>query len=146
MRPTYAMLLRHAWLAPLLKMPEISEDEEAEAAAEAGNALPNEPGSETADKEVADWVKDAIERKLAGKMKLERKPALHEAPLDQMVSSPVVDRAETQMQVQEAEEAVHLTPNPGVRVMRPVLSVARVESVDFAGGLPTPAGEEKGEV
>lgn len=122
-------------------MPEISEDEEAEAAAEAGNALPNEPGSETADKEVADWVKDAIERKLAGKMKLEKKPALHEAPLDQMAASPVVDRAEAQMQVQEAEEAVNITPNPGVRVVSPVLTTQRVESVDFAGGLPTPVNE-----
>lgn len=145
MRPTYAMLLRHAWLAPLLKMPEISEDEEAEAAAEAGDALPNQPGSETADKEVADWVKDAIERKLAGKMKLEKKPALHEAPLDQMAGSPVVDRAEAQIQVQEAEEAVKIMPNPGVRVMSPALSIERVESVDFAGDLPTPAEEKKGE-
>lgn len=140
------MLLRHAWLAPLLKMPEICEDEEAEAAAEAGKALPNEPGSETADKEVADWVKEAIERKLAGKMKSERKPALHEAPLDQMVSSPVVDRAEAQMQVQEAEEAVHLTPNPGVQVISPVLNVAGVEGVDFAGDLTVPASDGKGEV
>lgn len=140
------MLLRHAWLAPLLKMPEISEDEEAEAAAEAGNALPNEPGSETADKEVADWVKDAIERKLAGKMKLEKKPALHEAPLDQMARSPVVDRDEAQLQVQEAEEAVNLTPNPGEQVLSPILNAERVESVDFAGGLPTPNEEKKDEV
>ena len=123
-------------------MPEISEDEEAEAAAEAGNALPNEPGAETADKEVADWVQAAIERKAAGKMKFERKPALHEAPLDQVVGSPVVDRAEAQMQVQEAEEAVNIKPNPGFRVLSPTLSIEKVESVDFANGLPTPTTEE----
>ena len=145
MRPTYAVLLRHAWLAPLLKMPEISEDEEAEAAAEAGNALPSQPGAETADKEVADWVQSAIERKLAGKMKFEKKPALHEAPLDRVAGSPVVDRAEAQAQVQEAEDAVNITPNPGVRVMSPVLNIARVASVDFAGGLPTPGVEKEEE-
>jgi mitogen-activated protein kinase kinase len=143
MRPTYAMLLRHGWLAPLLKMPEISEDEEAEAAAEAGSALPNEPGAETADRELAHWVQAAIERKLAGKMKFEKKPALHEAPLDQMASSPMVDRADAQLQVQEAEEAVNLTPNPGIKVMEPVLKVERVDSLDFAGGLAAPNAEEK---
>ena len=140
------MLLRHAWLAPLLKMPEIFEDEEAEAAAEAGYALPNEPGSETADKEVAEWVQAAIERKLAGKMKFEKKPALHEAPLDQVAGSPVVDRAEAQMQVQQAEEAVNITPNPGIRVTSPVLSTHRVESVDFADGLATPNPEKSDNV
>lgn len=145
MRPTYAMLLRHAWLAPLLKMPEISEDEEAEAAAEAGNALPDQPGAETADKEVADWVKAAIERKLAGKMKFEKKPALHEAPLDQMTTSPMVVRADAQLQVQEAEEAVNLTPNPGVKVMSPGLTIERVDSVDFAGGLGTLSAENEPE-
>jgi mitogen-activated protein kinase kinase len=39
------------------------------------------------DKEVADWVKDAIERRRSGKMSKSEKPALHAAPLD-MVSSP----------------------------------------------------------
>jgi hypothetical protein len=124
-------------------MPEISEDEEAEAAAEAGSALPNAPGAETADREVADWVQAAIERKLAGKMKFEKKPALHEAPLDQMASSPLVDRADAHLQVQEAEEAVNLTPNPGIKIVEPVLNVERVNSLDFADGLATPNAEER---
>ena len=102
-RPTYAMLLRHPWLAELLKPPTITEDAEAEASAEAGAATPPGPGSvedaignmslaegvvDTADKEVADWVKAALERKRLGKMKGAKKPALHAAPLDAVPGSP----------------------------------------------------------
>ncbi|KAI9726448.1 MAG: hypothetical protein M1828_001270 [Chrysothrix sp. TS-e1954] len=57
LRPTYAMLCQHAWLAPLLKPATISEEDEE--AAEAGAALPS--SSETfdtnGDKEVADWYR-----------------------------------------------------------------------------------------
>lgn len=34
------------------------------------------------DKEVADWVQQALERKRSGKMGVAAKPALHAAPLD----------------------------------------------------------------
>ncbi|KAF1986842.1 kinase-like protein, partial [Aulographum hederae CBS 113979] len=86
LRPSYGMLLQHAWLAPLAKPATIMEDEEAEAAAEASadqdhtTAEPVEPG--VVDKEVADWVRDALERRKAGKMGKKAKPALHAAPLD----------------------------------------------------------------
>lgn len=84
------MLLQHAWLAPLLKPQTIAEeDEEDEEDAENGVADLNkeeekEPG--VVDKEVADWVKGAIERRRAGKMGKKEKPALHAAPLDAVVS------------------------------------------------------------
>jgi len=83
LRPTYAMLLQHAWLAPMLKPPTISEEDEE--AAEAGDILPINGGEVeplTADKEVAAWVQGALERKRSGKMANAAKPALHAAPLD----------------------------------------------------------------
>jgi mitogen-activated protein kinase kinase len=89
------MLLQHAWLAPLIKPETITEEDEDEAAAEeaqadvaAGDAGPSEPSDDVVDKEVADWVKDAIDKRKRGVLgKGVPKPALHAAPLD-AVSSP----------------------------------------------------------
>lgn len=111
LRPTYAMLLQHAWLAPLAKPATITEEDEEEAEAMAAA----EPGSLAApkgspqpidagvvDKEVADWVKDAIEKKRNGTMgKGAQKPALHAAPLD-AVSSPSADTADGTNAMDEA--------------------------------------------
>jgi mitogen-activated protein kinase kinase len=44
-----------------------------------------------ADREVADWVVSAIERRKNGLMGKKEKPALHAAPLDSM-SSPSLDK------------------------------------------------------
>lgn len=85
LRPTYALLLRHAWLAPLLKPPTISEEDE-EAAEESTDQ--ESTGPPIIDKEVADWVANAMKRKKCGKMGNKAKPALHAAPLD-AVSSPL---------------------------------------------------------
>ncbi|KAK8190232.1 kinase-like domain-containing protein [Phyllosticta capitalensis] len=84
LRPTYAMLLQHAWLAPLLKpatITEEDEDEDASAASETvdvsylGPAAPEDP-------EVAKWVIDALEKKRLGTLHQSSKPALHAAPFD----------------------------------------------------------------
>ena len=83
LRPTYAMLLRHAWLAPLLKPPTISEVDE-EQASEAAEADPITLA--VVDKEVSDWVIDAMERRRNGSMGKKAKPALHAAPLDAVPS------------------------------------------------------------
>lgn len=133
LRPTYAMLLRHAWLAPLMKPPTISEDEEGEQAAEAGleSALSNSPHPETADKEVADWAKGALERKKAGKMAAHKKPALHEAPLDAVPGSPLLTQQETKFSMGD-NNVTEIKPNPGVRVESPNLVAAKVQGVDFA--------------
>jgi len=90
------MLLQHAWLAPLAKPDTITEEdeEEVEAANEAaggeaaGDHGPAEAIEAVEDKEVADWVKAAIEKRRSGKMKGAEKPALHAAPLDASVQSP----------------------------------------------------------
>lgn len=80
------MLLQHAWLAPLLKPDTITEeDEEAVEAAENGDGeLPESAPQEQAfaDKEVGEWVIDALDKKKRGVLGDAAKPALHAAPLD----------------------------------------------------------------
>lgn len=127
LRPTYAMLIRHAWLSPLMKPPTISEDEEAEKLAEAGAELDGdlEPLPLTADKEVADWVKRSLERKKAGKMAISEKPALHAAPLDAVPGSPLADGL-------SSESSAQIAPNTGVSVDSPELISAKIASLDFA--------------
>lgn len=133
LRPTYAVLLRHGWLAPLMKPPTISEDDEAEQAAEAGieSAFTNGAAPDTADKEVADWMKAALERKKAGKMAVSKKPALHEAPLDAVPGSPLLT---TDGMPPMAEDSAinEIKANPGVRVESPSLAAAKVHGLDFA--------------
>lgn len=94
LRPTYAMLLQHAWLAPLAKPETIAEEEEEEVVAateaEGGEAAGDKgapvPIENVVDQEVADWVKGAIEKRKKGTMKRSEKPALHAAPLDAVQS------------------------------------------------------------
>lgn len=92
LRPTYAMLLQHAWLAPLIKPDTITEEDEEEA--EAGGDVhvqsehdPNTASTGDADPEVAEWVRESIEKRKKGILGKGPKPALHAAPLD-AVSSP----------------------------------------------------------
>jgi mitogen-activated protein kinase kinase len=95
------MLLQHAWLAPMVKPMTITEEDEdaeaaAEAAAAAGEDIP-EPSSEASslpveaqgdfvDREVGEWVIDALRKKKAGTLGQHTKPALHAAPLDAAAS------------------------------------------------------------
>ena len=87
LRPTYPMLLQHPWLGDLLKPATITEEDEeaAEAGASAAPAAPIEFEAilpNQADKEVAAWVNDALERRRSGAMGNKAQPALHAAPLD----------------------------------------------------------------
>jgi mitogen-activated protein kinase kinase len=94
LRPTYAMLLQHAWLAPLAKPETITEEDEddvvaaveADGGQAAGDKGPAEPIEAVFDKEVADWVKDMIDLRKKGLLKGVPKPALHAAPLDAVQS------------------------------------------------------------
>jgi hypothetical protein len=163
MRPTYAMLLRHAWLAPLMKPPTISEDEEAEAAAEAGADTSSlgvtASQAESADKEVADWVCSAIERKLSGKMSTSEKPALHAAPLDAVPGSPLLDRqavklstppittsdqSHTSPRANGVQTAANSTTDPeprdGITVDNSQLRFQKVHSMDFADDVAQSTG------
>ncbi|KAJ5879893.1 hypothetical protein N7455_003358 [Penicillium solitum] len=82
-RPTYNMLLRHPWLAPLMQPPTESGGDSA--------PPPEEPSSGdaassaiTADEEVAEWVKTQMKRKEDGLLHISEKPALHAVALDQV--------------------------------------------------------------
>lgn len=87
-RPTYAMLLRHPWLAPLMQPP--TEDEAKKSAEE---SIPEEGSSSsvTEDKEVADWVNERLERLKSGPQESIDKPALHAAPLNAVSGSPLLE-------------------------------------------------------
>ncbi|RPB23191.1 kinase-like protein [Terfezia boudieri ATCC MYA-4762] len=90
LRPTYAMLLSHAWISDLAKPSTITEVEDEDTSDE----TPHMTGRY--DKEVADWVAEALEKRNTriregGKADAD-KPALHAAPLD-AVSSPANDAA-----------------------------------------------------
>ncbi|KAM0181349.1 hypothetical protein ACHAPC_007256 [Botrytis cinerea] len=93
MRPTYSDLLQHPWLAELSKPNTISEEDEEEEEDQAdvgGLSLEDDVKQDTSngiltgteDSEVAEWVKNAIERKKLGLMGTHAQPALHKAPLD----------------------------------------------------------------
>ncbi len=92
LRPTYSALLAHPWLADLSKPATISEEDEdmAEANAETtytggvGEQKMMGAGRGTEDAEVAEWVKNALERKKQGLLGESKKPALHAAPLDRV--------------------------------------------------------------
>ncbi|KAH8811425.1 kinase-like domain-containing protein [Xylogone sp. PMI_703] len=90
LRPTYAMLLQHGWLAPLNKPATISEDDEDDEDEKDGSDIKNVQveSSTTEDQEVAEWVIAALERRKNGQVGESKKPALHAAPLDSI--SPVV--------------------------------------------------------
>ena len=89
LRPNYATLLQHPWLAPFLKPPTISEEDEDLADEEVAH---DAVAPSSSDKEVAQWVLSAMERKRNGTMGKKAKPALHAAPLD-AVPSPSLDAA-----------------------------------------------------
>jgi mitogen-activated protein kinase kinase len=96
------MLLQHAWLAPIAKPATIMEEDEdaAEAAAEADAAAAPaaEAHGDFVDREVGEWVIEALDRRRRGVMGKAAKPALHAAPLDTAaavaneVASPTVEK------------------------------------------------------
>ncbi|KAJ6160566.1 MAP kinase kinase PBS2, partial [Penicillium chermesinum] len=92
-RPTYNMLLRHPWLAPLMQPPTEANGDVAAPEAPA----PGEPisPSVTEDKEVADWVNKQLELRNNGLLKDSEKPALHAVALDKVKNSPINDDTST---------------------------------------------------
>ncbi|PYH92533.1 putative MAP kinase [Aspergillus ellipticus CBS 707.79] len=86
-RPSYNMLLRHPWLSPLMQPP--TEGEEVPSATTNGS---KEGGSTmTEDEEVAEWVKERLDRRERGLLQDADKPALHAVALDAVPGSPLLD-------------------------------------------------------
>ncbi|EAW07234.1 mitogen-activated protein kinase kinase PBS2 [Aspergillus clavatus NRRL 1] len=88
-RPSYSMLLRHPWLAPLMKPPT-----QANGADETPVPQPDThpgPSTVTEDEEVAAWVKERLERRQQGLLPHPEKPALHAVALDAVPGSPLLD-------------------------------------------------------
>ena len=81
------MLLRHAWLASLLKPATINEEDEDAAEEQLSN---DHIALGVIDVEVSQWVSAAMERKRNGTIGKKVKPALHTAPLDTVPSPPAV--------------------------------------------------------
>lgn len=82
-RPTYAKLLRHPWLAPLMQRPEgLQNDEDPTLALDSHS---------TEDKEVADWVIERLEHNKQESIRDVKKPALHAVALDAVPGSPLLD-------------------------------------------------------
>jgi mitogen-activated protein kinase kinase len=124
MRPTYAMLLQHQWLAPFTKPAAIMEEDEEEAeththASTLSEGTPQSEGTSPSvqlphnvvDPEVAEWVIQAIQKRKLGKMAKSEKPALHAAPLD-AVTSPQAERSS----LNGAEPVTHPPASPAIDV------------------------------
>lgn len=94
LRPTYPMLLQHAWLSPLAK-PQVITEEDEEAAEQAHAAGEDISQGMTVsgiyDKGVGEWVEQALERRRAGKLAKSLKPALHAVALDAVSTPPTVE-------------------------------------------------------
>lgn len=82
-RPSYSMLLRHPWLAPLMQPPSADGDE--------AGAEPAVSSAATEDKEVAEWVQEQMDRRARGLLQEADKPALHAVALDAVPGSPLLD-------------------------------------------------------
>lgn len=89
-RPSYNMLLRHPWLSSLMQPPG-----ESDGANEEVTPIVNGSGSggspSTEDPEVAEWVKERLERREKGLLLEADKPALHAVALDAVPGSPLLD-------------------------------------------------------
>ncbi|EGD91849.1 STE/STE7 protein kinase [Trichophyton rubrum D6] len=96
-RPTYANLIRHAWVEKLMQPP-TATPEASEAAETAGSEEPTDTRSpdvpdhntDTYDKEVAAWVIEALKRR-AGEANGRERPALHAVALDAVPKSPLLE-------------------------------------------------------
>ncbi|KAJ5309274.1 hypothetical protein N7508_004653 [Penicillium antarcticum] len=83
-RPSYNMLLRHPWLAPLMQPPTESADEQDLSDTPDSGSGENGSSSMTEDKEVAEWVNKQIKLREEGLLRVTEKPALHAVALDQV--------------------------------------------------------------
>ncbi|KAJ5819251.1 hypothetical protein N7474_004842 [Penicillium riverlandense] len=87
-RPSYGILIRHPWLAPLMQPPSESEQQ----------AASTDASATTEDKEVADWVRKQTELRTQKLHPDTQKPALHTVALDKVNPSPIHEEPSTPSQ------------------------------------------------
>jgi mitogen-activated protein kinase kinase len=158
LRPTYSMLLQHIWLAPFVKpttIVEEDEDEDFEADSAPTDLAHTDSPTDVVDREVADWVAQAIEKRRLGTLGKSAKPALHAAPLD-AVSTPGHDgmqkkaNVKAQMEHRRNEslpkadaaamvdgEAAHLPSVGSQAESKHVENVSTSEGIPDGGASPT---------
>lgn len=99
LRPSYARLLRHPWLAPLMEPPSSEQGNVSQALSDSplqsSNPIlsadyPAYPAHEVVDKEVSDWVRGCIEG-LINSGSIKARPALHAVALDAVPGSPLLE-------------------------------------------------------
>ncbi|OKL64184.1 hypothetical protein UA08_01006 [Talaromyces atroroseus] len=94
-RPSYAQLLRHPWLSPLMEPPTVNEDTQSLSYDQSAQPSPQPSPNETADSEVAAWVSGALERLQHATKGSHQKPALHAVALDAVGGSPLLENGPT---------------------------------------------------
>jgi hypothetical protein len=144
------MLLQHIWLAPLVKPTTIVEEDEDEdfetGSAPTDLALTDSP-TDVVDREVADWVAQAIEKRRLGTLGKSAKPALHAAPLD-AVATPGIDgmqkkadvKAQMEKRKDEGFQTADKTAVPSLgsqEESKHVENVTTIEETLGDGGSPT---------
>ncbi|KAJ5167268.1 MAP kinase kinase PBS2 [Penicillium canariense] len=97
-RPSYSMLLRHVWLAPLMRPPTEADGPPASQLPEQSAYGENSLSYITEDKEVAEWVQKQLELRKVGHLNSAKQPALHAVALDKVATSPIHEETESPAQ------------------------------------------------
>ncbi|KAL4809276.1 kinase-like domain-containing protein [Aspergillus unguis] len=92
-RPSYDMLLRHPWLAPLMQPPTEQSNTDIPSMSLSDGTSGEASSPVTDDQEIADWVRARIEKRLSGLANDADRPALHAVALDAVPQSPALDDA-----------------------------------------------------
>ncbi|KAL4934509.1 mitogen-activated protein kinase kinase PBS2 [Aspergillus undulatus] len=90
-RPSYSMLLRHPWLSSLMQPPTEPSNTDVPSMSLADGTSGELTPPATDDEEVANWVREMLEKRLSGLSKDANKPALHAVALDAVPGSPLLD-------------------------------------------------------
>ncbi|KAL4912821.1 kinase-like domain-containing protein [Aspergillus aurantiobrunneus] len=90
-RPSYNMLLRHPWLSSLMQPPSEPTNPDVPSMSLADGTSGESTPAVTDDQEIADWVRERLEKRHNGLFKGADRPALHAVALDAVPGSPLLD-------------------------------------------------------
>ncbi|KAL4795728.1 kinase-like domain-containing protein [Aspergillus venezuelensis] len=92
-RPSYSMLLRHPWLSSLMQPPTETNNSDIPSMSLADGTSGETTPPATDDEEVANWVRERLEKRRMGQVDGADRPALHAVALDAVPGSPLLDDA-----------------------------------------------------